>query len=298
MSSIAEQVAAQAARAAKSSSFESVDLTKYFTIALPQGVSKGEKTFRMLPPQENQTPFVEVWFHSIRVGGKQRKLYDPGKNEGKPSPLTDVYNQLQSTGDIADKTLSRDYRPRLYYVIKGIEREKEHEGVKFWRFPHDNRGSGIFDSISPIFKKYGDITDAKEGRDLSLTLVKVKSPKGNGEYTAVQAILPNDKSPLSDNEELAKTWIEDTMTWENVYKKYDTEYLLIIAEGNTPMWSEADKKWVAKPDADTMEESGNQSNMAAGVGEPNVPHAPITPPTDTPAVNPAANDISADDLPF
>lgn len=295
MSNVADQVAQQAAKRATSSSFESTDLTKYFTIALPQGVTRGEKTFRMLPPKENQLVFVELWFHSIKVGGKQRKLYDPGKNEGKVSPLNEVYNGLKGATDPAERALARNYRPRLFYVIKGIEREKEHEGVKFWRFPHDDKGGGIFDQISPIFKKLGDITDANTGRDLSISLAKVKNPKG-GEYTAISSILPNDPAPLSDNPQLMRQWLDDPLTWENVYKKYDTEYLFIVAQGDQPMWSESENKWIPKPETDSTEGSGTQDNMGNAVG--GAPSAP-TAQTDHPDVAAeGTEEISPDDLPF
>jgi hypothetical protein len=300
MSNVVDQVLAQQAKRASQSQFESTDLTKYFTIALPQGVSRGEKTFRMLPPKPDQLVFTEIWFHSIKVGNNHRKLYDPGKNEGKPSPLSDVYNLLKASNDPSDKALARNYRPRLFYVIKGIEREKENEGVKFWRFPHDDKGGGIFDLISPIFKKFGDITDPKTGRDLSLTLTKVKNKQNNGEYTAISAILPNDPSPLSTNEQLSQQWIDDTMTWENVYKKYDTEYLFIVAEGNIPAWSEAENKWIAKTEADDTEGSGTQDNIGNAVGATNTPTPPAAQ-TDHPAVDTdpvAGDDISPDDLPF
>lgn len=302
MSNVVDQVLAQQAKRATQNSFESTDLTKYFTIALPQGVSRGEKTFRMMPPKEGELVFTEVWFHSIKVGGKQRKLYDPGKNEGKPSPLTDVYNALKGSNDPADKALSKNYRPKLFYVIKGIERELEHQGVKFWRFPHDEKGGGVFDLISPIFKKFGDITDVETGRDLSLTVSKVKNPKG-GEYTAISAILPNDPSPLSTNPELKKQWLNDPITWHNVYKKYDTEYLFIIAEGHIPTWSESEGKWIAKPETDDTEGTSTQDSMGSAMGSAtdegaatNVP--PLTS-TDHPATETEVDEtINEDDLPF
>lgn len=294
---VVDQVLAQQQkRASQQQTFESTDLTKYFTIALPQGVTRGEKTFRILPSKDGGSPFIEVWFHSIKVGGKQRKLYDPGKNEGKPSPLTDVYTALKASGDLADKNLANNYKPRLFYVLKGIEREKEHEGVKFWRFPHDNKGGGIFDLVSPMFKKFGNITDPLTGRDLSLTVAKIKNPKG-GEYTAVTAILPNDPSPLSVDKTLQDAWLADESTWENVYKKYDTDYLYIIADGYIPMWSETEKKWIAKPDTDDSEGTGNQDTIGAPLEGKSATEK--LPETDHPATEGyETNGISDDDLPF
>ena len=130
---VTQAILDQQRKKAEETSYETVDLTKYFTIALEDNVSRGEKVFRILPALPTEaTPFMEVWFHQIEVGGNRRKLYDPGKNEGKRSPLTEVYNKLKDSKDPADKAIAAKYRPRLYYVIRGIERGKEHEGIKFW----------------------------------------------------------------------------------------------------------------------------------------------------------------------
>jgi hypothetical protein len=283
-------LAQQKARAEQSNS-NATDLTKYFTVALPNGVSSGEKCIRILPPKEGQMLFTEVWFHSIKVGGTNRKLYDPGKNEKKPSPLTDVYNVLKNSNDPADKALARNYYPRLFYVIKGIERGKEHEGVKFWRFPHSNRGDGHFDSITPLFKRYGDISDPETGRDMVLTLKKVKNSYGSGEYTTIQSILADDPSPLSTDSALKEQWLADPMTWEDVYKKYEADYLLIVAQGDVPTWSESDNKWIAKPSGENDESSGTQDTVGDSLPPKTDNSAPA-------ATNSTKVDINPDDLPF
>jgi len=292
MTNVVDQVLAQQKARAEQSSSNSTDLTKYFTIALPDGVSGGEKTIRILPPKAGQMLFTEVWFHSIKVGGKNRKLYDPGKNEKKPSPLTDVYNALKNSNDPSDKALSRQYYPRLFYVIKGIERGKEHEGVKFWRFPHSNRGDGHFDTITPLFKRYGDISDAETGRDMVLTLTKVKNPRTGGVYTTIQTILADDPSPLSLDPALKEQWLADSMTWESVYKKYEADYLYIVAQGDIPMWSEADSKWVAKPSIDNDESSSTQDSIGDSLPPKTGEGAAST------AENTTKVDINPDDLPF
>jgi hypothetical protein len=293
MSNVTQAVLEQQRKRAAQSSYEPTDLTKYFTIALEKGIQRGEKTFRILPDPINPagSPFVEVYFHVIKVGDKQRKLYDPGKNEGKPSPLTEVYKELMATGDPNDKNIARDYKPRLYYVIRGIERGKEHEGIKFWRFPHDSKGSGAFDMISAIFNKFDDITDPLTGRDLSIQLQKVKSPRGQ-EYTNISTIIANDPSPLSADASLVQQWMADKSTWESVYKKYDYDYLQIVAEQGIPTWSEeGGGKWVAKTEADQTTSTSTSDNMAEVVVGAEVQ-------ADIPVVDDAAMHIPDDDLPF
>jgi hypothetical protein len=305
MSNVAQAVLDQQAKRAAQSTFEKTDLTKYFTIALDKGITRGEKIFRMLPPKNpDQSPFIEVYFHVVEVGGKQRKLYDPGKNEGKPSPLNEIYNELKGDPDPAVKKQAAKYRPRLYYIIKGIERGKEQEGVKFWRFPHESKGTGVFDMLTTIFKKFGDVTDPVTGTDLLINLTKVKDQRGK-EYTAITSILPNGVSPLSASQELVEQWLADPMTWENVYKKYDHEYLLIIAEGGIPMWSEHDNKWVPKPETDDTPSTSTQETITdalptAGTpqGTASATHAIVS--VEIPVVTAVAEGttISEDDLPF
>lgn len=298
MSNVAQRVLDQQKRRAQSSQFEPTDLTKYFTIALEKGIQRGEKIFRILPPLPDQSPFIEVYFHVVEVGGKSRKLWDPDKNEKKPSPLTEVHNALRATGDPADKILAGKFRSRLFYIIKGIERGKEHEGVKFWRVPHESKGGGVFDQITTIFQKYGDITDSQTGADLCISLTKAKG-RSNMEYTAIVSILPNPATPLSANPELAKQWMEDPMTWENVYKKYDHEYLLLIAEGQIPTWSESENKWIPKPEFDPTASTSTQSTITDALpsGTP-VASAPVTADLPVEALVEGGMAIDDSDLPF
>ena len=43
------------------------------------------------------------------------------------------------------KEMAREYTPRKYYVVKGIDRDNEDHGVKFWRFKHKYTGDGVMD---------------------------------------------------------------------------------------------------------------------------------------------------------
>ena len=59
------------------------------------------------------------------------------------------------------------------YVDAIIDREKEHEGVKFWRFNHDYRKQGTYDKIMKAIIAVGhDITDVETGRDLNIEIAR------------------------------------------------------------------------------------------------------------------------------
>jgi len=162
-------------------------LKKYFSAILMKNETSAQRRVRILPTKDGSSPFVEVWYHEIMVNGQWVKLYDPDKNDNERSPLTEVYNELIQTGKKEDKELASQYRSRLFYIVRVIDRDNEQDGVKFWRFKHNYKNEGILDKILPIWKAKGDITDAEKGRDLIIELKKAKTPQGK-EYTVIHAI--------------------------------------------------------------------------------------------------------------
>lgn len=237
-------------QAASGSKFASQEerMKKYFTTVLPKGVTDQERRIRILPTKDGSSPFIEVKFHEVQIDGKWIKLYDPAQ-EGKRSPLNEVYDSLMATKVESDKELAKTYRSRRYYIVKVIDREHEQDGPKFWRFKHNAKQEGIIDKIFPIFRKNGDITDPLKGRDLALTLTLTKSGTGR-DYTQVSTVLPEDPTPLSSDEEQAKKWINDELVWSDVYTKKTEEYLDMVANGETPKWDPDSKKWVSSSETE------------------------------------------------
>jgi hypothetical protein len=234
-------------------------MKKYFTTLLPKGSRSGEKRIRILPTEDGSTPFKEAYYHELQVDGQWVKLYDP-KQEGKRSPLNEVYEGLIMTGVEADKVLARQYRARKFYIVKVIDRENEQDGVKFWRFKHNSKGEGILDKIFPLFKNKGDITDTQKGRDLIITLGLTKA--GNGkEYTAITSIIPEDITPLSNDNDTVNSWINDELTWADVYSKKPEEYLEMIAKGEVPKWDVETKKYVSNLSEETTLMSPSNSKL-------------------------------------
>jgi hypothetical protein len=210
-------------------------MKKYFAAILKDNEKQGQKRLRILPTSDGTSPFKEVWFHEIQVDGKWQKFYDPLKNDNERSPLTEVYEELIATGKESDKKLATTYKPRKFYIVKVIDRDNEQDGVKFWRFKHNYKNEGILDKIIPIWRAKGDITDAEKGRDIILELTKAKTPTG-AVYTVIQTVMYDDPTPIHEVKETADSWVNDELTWEDVYSKKPVEYLEAIARGETPKW--------------------------------------------------------------
>jgi gp32 DNA binding protein like len=254
-------------------------LKRYFAPILQKGEASGNKTIRIIPTKDGTTPFVEVYFHEVQVGGKWVKLYDPSQNgtiSGVKSPLNDVFRALQMTGSEADKTLSYGYKPRKFYIVKVIDRENEQDGPKFWRFKHSGKKDGVLDKIVSLWKIKGDITDPNTGRDLTISLNLSRKPNG-GEYTTITAIFPDDSAPMSTNTDKQAEWLNEATTWEDVYAKKPLEYLEGVAQGFEPKWSSESKKYVW----------GDEAELVIGA-----------PASAAPAVDPQQDAEVDEDLPF
>ncbi len=252
-------------------------LKKYFSAILQKNEKSASRRIRILPTKDGSSPFVEVWYHEIQVNGQWVKLYDPEKNDNERSPLTEVYNELISTGKKEDKELASQYRSRLFYIVKVIDRDNEQDGVKFWRFKHNYKQEGVLDKILPIWKAKGDVTNAEKGRDLIIELTKAKTPQGK-EYTVIQTIMYDDPQPLHEDKAIMEGWIQDELTWNDVYSKKPVEYLEAVAVGETPMWSSELKKYIY----------GEAAEISLGGSKQET----------TPVVDPQANEEPSEDLPF
>ncbi len=177
-----------------------------------------------------------------------------------------------------DKDLAKDYKARLFYIVKVIDRDNEQDGPKFWRFKHNYKNEGIIDKIIPIYRNKGEIDDAEKGRDLILELTKAKTPKGK-EYTVIQTIMYDDPSPLHEDAETKDSWVKDPTKWSDVYAKKPVEYLEAIARGETPKWDTDQGKYVYGDSTQAVESFGGSKQVET-------------------VLDPQVNDDSDEDLPF
>ena len=253
-------------------------MKKYFALILDEKSNSGTRRIRILPTKDGSSPFKEAWYHEIQVGGKWQKFYDPGKNDNERSPLNEVYEELMSTGKESDKELAKQYKSRKFYIVKVIDRDHEEDGVKFWRFKHNYKNEGILDKIIPIWRNKGDITDSEKGRDLIIELSKQKTPKG-AVYTTVSTIMYDDPTTIHEDSKLMKEWVEDEMTWLDVYSKKPVEYLEAIARGEVPRWDSDKGGYVYGND--------EQNTESFGGGKAAVPYT-----------DPQANSEPDEELPF
>ena len=244
-------------------------LKRYFSVNLAKNKDSGTKVFRILPPKTGKSPFEESWYHEIKIGDTWKKIYCPKKNKTGECPLCTIESELLSTKKKEDQEIASQYRARKFYIVKGIDRDRESDGPKFWRFRNNFKKQGVLDKIIPLFSAKGDISDPEKGRDMILTLGK--DDKG---YTKITSIMPEDPGPLSDDKDLAKAWIEDELTSSDVYSKPSFEYLEIVAVGEVPYWDKDAQKYITKTEwenkntngvsVETMNDDGETESVIGG----------------------------------
>lgn len=241
-------------------------LKKYFTEKLRQGQKTAEKTFRILPSTDpTKSPFVETYYHEMNVNGKYEKIHCTKLNDGEPCKICEAREALYEDGSKKAKALASSYTARKYYVVKGIDRDNEDHGVKFWRFKHKYTGDGVMDKLIPILKKRGNIMDPREGRDITITTNR--NDKG---WSVVTSIMAEDPSVLTDPKSAeAKEWMTNEETWRDVYSVKPVEFVNIVAEQKTPVWDSELKKFVAEEDKEEKETASleEEINMMEGLTE-------------------------------
>ena len=239
-------------------------LKKYFTEKLRQGQKSAERTFRILPSNDpTKSPFVETYYHEMNVNGKYEKIHCTKLNDGGDCKLCDAKDALYEDGSKKAKAMASSYTARKYYVVKGIDRDNEDHGVKFWRFKHKYTGDGVMDKLIPILKKRGNIMDPREGRDIVITTTR--NDKG---WSVVTSIMAEDPSVLTDPKSPeAKEWMANEETWRDVYSVKPVEFVNIVAEQKTPVWDSELKKYVAEEDKEEKETASleEEINMMDGL---------------------------------
>lgn len=186
--------------------------------------------------------------NSIRSIMKEQKL--------KVEDLTPDQKKIFDNNKEIWKTASQ-WEAKKFYIVRGIDKGAEKDGVKFWRFKHNFRQQGVQDKLVPVLGSYiqqyeSDFTDAEKGTDLMITVVDAKMPNGNP-YKDVTSITTRPPSKLHSDNILEKQWLSDPITWREVFKPAkaphleSSEYMERLTRGVDPYWDDTDsnnKRWV------------------------------------------------------
>jgi len=80
----------------------------------------------------------------------------------------------------------------------------------------------------------------------------------------------DDPSSVHEDEDTMSSWIEDELTWEDVYSKKPVEYLESIARGETPRWDSDAGKYIYSNDEESSVSIGGNKKSISQVEDPQV----------------------------
>ena len=243
----------------------------YLNVRLDE--QNGEKsktlTIRLLPMDlQTGNPFVMVHTHNVRVpkevsksGYKSYLCLSKNKDidhekYGDKCPFCELnktaYEESVKENDPIKKKNFQDIsianKSRESVIVRCIERGKENEGVKFWKFNIRHDKTDPYNTIINLYKlrkeegeragQVLNILDIYNGRDLNITITE-----GTGAPQILDASL---STPLSKDEEQMKAWIYDEKKWQDVFATKPYEYLKIISQMGIPFYDKEKGKWVEK----------------------------------------------------
>ena len=245
-------------------------LKNYLDTSLAEGETEKTITIRLLPMDINTgNPFAHIWVHNIQV---PKELVKPNQRPfrdficvrktsdvdherfGHKCPLCEVnnnaYKEAEKQKDPVVKKSWTDvscaHKAKEAVILRCIERGKENEGVKFWKFKLRDDKTDPYNQILRLYQKRNEegeragvevnILDIYNGRDLEITIT---------EGTAAPKVLDcSIATPLSKDEELMKKWIYDPKKWQDVFTCKEYEYLALVDQMKIPYYDKEKQLWV------------------------------------------------------
>lgn len=182
----------------------------------------GKQTIRIVPSKFNpKMPFTEMLFYygiGTNVMPSRLNYSDEDGNQLK-DPIVEFTKQLRQTSDSENWKLAKKLDPKVRYFAPIIVRGREDEGVKVWQF-----GKELYETFLnlAVDEEVGDYTDVSQGRDIKLTTV---GPEVTGtKYNRTTASPSMKVSPLSEDADQVKTWLDDQVNPKSLFKNRIVEY--------------------------------------------------------------------------
>jgi hypothetical protein len=182
----------------------------------------GKQTIRIVPSKFNpKMPFTEMLFY-YGIGTNvmpSRANYVDENGDSLKDPIIEFTKQLRQTSESENWKLAKKLDPKVRYFAPIIVRGMEDEGVKIWQF-----GKELYETFLQLAvdEEVGDYTDVASGRDIKLVTV---GPEVTGtKYNRTTASPSMKVSPISEDANQVKTWLEDQVNPKDLFKNRIVEY--------------------------------------------------------------------------
>ena len=174
----------------------------------------GKQVVRIVPYQHNKdNPFLEMFFH-YDLGGK---TYLSPTTYGRPDPIEEFAQKLRSSGNKEDYQIAKKLMAKMRTFAPVIVRGEESEGVRFWGF-----GKMVYQELLSVIADpdYGDITDAMNGRDITVEFISAEEAGKNFPVTNIR-VKPN-QTPITEDDKLLDKLLNEQPNMQEMYQEIFT----------------------------------------------------------------------------
>lgn len=171
----------------------------------------GKQTIRIVPSKfDKKNPFKELFIHY----GIDKPVMISPTNFGEKDPIVEFAKQLRQTSDKENWSLAGKLNPKMRVFVPVIVRGEEEKGVRLWQF-----GKEIYMELLSMAEDddIGDYTDIAAGRDMT-----IETTKGNP-YNKTTVRARTKQTPLHEDAETVKTWLDDQPNPTDAFKRYTFE---------------------------------------------------------------------------
>jgi len=197
--------------------------------------SPGTTQVRIVPYKFNKdNPFIELFFH-YDLG---RKSYLSPMSFGRPDPIEEFSQKLKASGNKEDYQLARKIESKMRTFAPVVIRGEESQGVKFWGF-----GKTVYQELLSIIADpdYGDITDAMNGRDITVEFKTAEEVGASFPKTNIR-VKPN-QIPITEDATLLENLMDNQKDITEIYQEQTYDEL-----------TEVLNNWLNPEDAEESEE--------------------------------------------
>lgn len=177
---------------------------------------EGDTDIRIVPTSDGD-PLKEMFFH-YNVGEHKGGILCPKRNFGENCPICEfassVWKDATENNDDASKQLAKSLFVRARYFSPVLVRGREEEGVKIYGY-----GKKAYELLLGYIldPEYGDITDASEGTDITLTYTKPTTP---GAYPQTNMKMRRNTSPLLEDTEAIPALLDRMPDFGSLFERH------------------------------------------------------------------------------
>ena len=176
---------------------------------------EGDQDIRIVPTADGD-PLKEFFFH-YNVGDHKGGVMCPKRNFGEDCPICEFATQLWREGvdknDEESKKLAKSLFVRTRYFSPVVVRGREEEGIKVYGYGKQAYELLLGYILDP---EYGDITDLKEGTDITLTYTKPTRP---GAYPQTNLKMRRNTSTLLEEEEAISGMLDNMPDFNGLFER-------------------------------------------------------------------------------